>query len=74
MGRTRFDAVEKRAALKFAEDSGLVADSIDVRTKLMARVHSGEISLDEAQKELKKIKAGAKKAGKVTRAQAYSRG
>lgn len=73
--RTRFEAaIEKRDALKKAEAAGVVADSMDVRLELMDRVHKGEITLEQAQKELKKIKASAKKSGKLTRAQAYSRG
>jgi len=73
--RTRFEAaMEKRDAVKSAEASGQVADSMDVRMALMERVHTGEITLAQAQAELKKIKSGAKKAGKVTRAQAFSRG
>lgn len=73
--RTRFDAaMDKRDALKTAEASGQVADNMDVRLALMARVHSGEITLAQAQAELKKIKSGAKRAGLVTRAQAFSRG
>jgi hypothetical protein len=73
--RTAFEAsIEKKNAVKEAEKSGIVADSMDVRLALMARVDAGEITLEQAQAELKKIKAGAKKAGKVTRAQAYSRG
>jgi hypothetical protein len=75
MGRTAFEAsIDKKAALNEAEKSGAVADSKEVRLALMERVHRGEITLEQAQAELKKIKAGAKKAGKVTRAQAYSRG
>lgn len=73
--RTRFDAaLDKRDAVKTAEAAGQVADSMDVRLALMDRVHRGEITLAQAQAELKKIKSGAKKAGKVTRAQAFSRG
>lgn len=64
----------KRDALKTAEASGQVADSMAVRTALMERVDKGEITLAEAQAQLKKIKSGAKKAGLVTRAQAFSRG
>lgn len=58
-------------AMRDAEASGVVADSIDVRIALMARVDSGEITLEEAQAELRRIKRGAKAAGKVTRNQAY---
>ena len=73
--RTRFEAaMDKRDALKTAEAAGQVADNMDVRLALMARVHSGEITLAQAQAELKKIMSGAKRAGLVTRAQAFSRG
>lgn len=73
--RTRFDAaLEKTAARNAAEAAGQVADSMEVRLALMARVHSGEITLEAAQAELKRIKAGAKKAGKVTRSQAFNAG
>lgn len=65
---------DKRRALKAAEDAGAIADSMDVRRALMARVHAGEITLEQAQDELKKIKAGAGRAGKVTRAQAFNAG
>ena len=64
----------KRDALKTAEAAGQVADNMDVRLALMARVDSGEITLAQAQAELKKIKSGAKRAGLLTRAQAFSRG
>lgn len=73
--RTRFEAsIEKTQAMKEAEQAGQVADSMDVRLALMERVHSGEITLAQAQAELKKIKAGAKKRGMITRSQAFSRG
>lgn len=61
-------------ALKAAEAAGQVVDSMEVRTKLMERVHSGEITLEAAQAELKRIKRGAKAAGKVTRNQAFRGG
>lgn len=75
MSRTRFDAaMDKRAAVKASEASGQVADGMDVRLALMERVRTGEITLEQAQAELKKIKSGAKAKGLVTRAQAFSRG
>ena len=73
--RTKFEAsIDKKYALKDAEVAGTVADSMDVRLALMDRVHKGEITLEQAQDELKKIKSGAKRAGLVTRAQAFYRG
>lgn len=75
MSRTRFEAaMDKRQAVKSAEASGQVADSMDVRMALMERVRLGEISLEQAQAELKKIQSSAKRNGQITRAQAFSRG
>lgn len=71
----RFWRVEsQKAALKAAEASGQVADSMEVRTKLMERVHAGEITLKQAQAELKRIKRGANAAGLTTRSEAFRRG
>ncbi len=61
----------QRKAQKQAEADGRVADSMEVRKVLLARVKSGEITLAQAQAELKRIKRGAKAAGKVTRNQAF---
>ena len=75
MRRTRFEAgFDKRRALDKAEAEGLVADSMEYRTKLIERVHAGEITLEQAQAELKKVKSAAKRNGLLTRSQAYSRG
>jgi hypothetical protein len=60
--------------MKSAEEQGLVADSKEVRIALMERVHSGEITLVEAQAQLARIKRGAKANGQVTRNQAYRAG
>ena len=68
------DDVERRARLdaqKAAEADGRVADSMDVRLALIAKVHAGEITLQAAQTELARIKRGAKRAGKITRNQAW---
>ena len=73
--RTRFEAaIEKNLARNAAEAAGEVADSHTVRLAIMARVRSGEITLAQAQAELKKIQANAKSMGKITRSQAFSRG
>lgn len=64
----------KFEARRAAEASGQVADSMEVRKAIMARFHAGEITLQQAQVEIAHIKRGAKKAGKITRAQAFSRG
>lgn len=73
--RTQFEAaIEKREAVNQAEESGQVSDSMEVRKELMARVHSGEITLQDAQAELKRIQRESKNAGKVTRSQAFRLG
>jgi hypothetical protein len=70
-----FESVlRKRTAIQQAEKEGSIADSQEVRTELMRKLSSGEMTLAEVQAELKKIKCGAKKAGKITRSQAWSRG
>lgn len=73
--RTAFQAgIEKRQFVKQADAIGQIADSMDVRRDLMTRVHRGEITLEEAQLQLKKIQSGAKAKGLMTRAQAYNEG
>jgi len=73
--RTRFQAsLDKRNAMKKAEEQGEVADSIEVRTALMAKFHSGECTLEEIQSQLAAIKRGAKKRGLKTRSQAFREG
>ena len=73
--RTKFEAVlDKRRALREAESDGLVADSMEVRKALMARVWDGEITLEECQSELAKIKRQAKRNGLKTRSQVYRAG
>jgi hypothetical protein len=75
MRRTRWEAqFEKRQAVAKAEADGVLADSTEYRTKLVERVHAGEITLEQAQAELKKVKRDAKKNGLLTRSQAFSRG
>lgn len=73
--RTAFEAaLDKRREVKASEAAGEVADSKAVRLALMARVHSGEITLAQAQAELKTIQRNAAKNGQVTREQAFKRG
>lgn len=70
-GDAFWNAQRKRAGLKAAEESGKVADSMEVRKALIERMHKGELTLDQMQAELKRIKRGAKAAGKITRAKAW---
>lgn len=73
--RTRFEAsLDKKSNVKREEAAGNVADSKEVRLALMQRVHSGEITLLEAQEQLKTIKRDAKKNGMKTRSQAFNEG
>lgn len=68
------DSIEyanRRQWQREAEAEGRVADSMKVRLELMERVHKGEISLQEAQAQLSRIKAGAKRKGQITRNQAF---
>lgn len=64
----------KLDAMEDAEASGEVADSMAVRTALVEKMHAGEMTLEEVQAELKRIKRNAKKNGQITRDQAYRRG
>lgn len=64
----------KFEAQRQAEAAGKVADSMEVRKAVLARFHAGEITLDAAKAEIERIKRGAKKAGKITRNQAFLRG
>lgn len=73
--RTRFEAsLDKRANVKDCEEKGLIADSKEVRMALIEQVRTGELTLEQMQAKLKKIKAQAKKNGMLTREQAFSRG
>lgn len=68
------DYLESRArnkAVEQAEAEGRVADSLEVRMALIKRHEAGEITFDEMQAELKRIKRNAKKNGQVTRSQAW---
>jgi hypothetical protein len=48
----RFWRIEgQKAALRKAEAGGQVADSLEVRTALIERVHKGEITLEAAARE-----------------------
>jgi benzoyl-CoA reductase/2-hydroxyglutaryl-CoA dehydratase subunit BcrC/BadD/HgdB len=75
MKRTAFERrMDRFEELKRSEAAGEVADSMDVRLKLIERMKAGELTLEQVQDELKRIKRNAKKVGKVTRTQAFRRG
>lgn len=45
MGRTKFEAtLNKRDAIKQGETAGIVADSMEVRGQLIARMEAGELT------------------------------
>ena len=75
MSRDRHTAsIDKRANVNKCEAEGIIADSKEIRLALMAQVRSGEKTIAEVQKALKKIQLHAKKLGKITRNQAFYRG
>ena len=61
-----------RSLIKKAEADGVVADSMDVRKEIIRRIESREITPEQGQAELRKIKRDAKKNGMVTRNQAFN--
>ena len=66
-----FKHSRKMDAVRTAEANGEVADSMDVRKALIAKMNAGEMTLDQVKAELARIKRCAKGAGKITRAAAY---
>lgn len=67
-----FDAQRKKKLVNSAEERGLIADSMTVRLELIARVKNGELTLDQAQAELKRIQRNAAGASRMTtRAKAW---
>lgn len=63
----------KLDGIKSAEEAGSVADSMEVRLALIARMDAGELTLTQVQAELARIKRSAKRNGQVTRNQAFLR-
>ena len=61
----------KLANQRQAEADGLVADSMEVRMALVAKMNTGEMTLRQVQAELQRIKRSGRRAGKITRAEAY---
>jgi DNA polymerase III delta prime subunit len=69
---TRFEiALRKKEALHEAEKSGVLADGMEVRLQLIEKMHAGEMTLEQVQQELKRIKRNAKKNGLMTRSQVW---
>lgn len=53
-----------------ADAKGLIADSVSVRVALMEKFHAGDMTLEEVQAEVNRLKRTAKKNGMITRTQA----
>lgn len=71
-GRDWYDRrMDKRVALQIAEEQGIVADSSEVRASLIAKIHSGEMTIEQVQAELRRVKREAKKNGLKTRDQIW---
>ncbi len=68
-----YSNLRKSEALEAADAAGEIADSMEVRAKLIAQMQSGEKTLAEIQAELEAIKRSAKKSGKLTRTQMWNR-
>ncbi len=62
----------KRGALKQADASGQIADSTEVRMRLIAEMTRGEKTLEQVQAELASIKRAARKNELRTRSQVYN--
>lgn len=67
-----FEAIERRRHINDREAEGKVADNMEVRMAIVARIHAGEITLEQGQAELRRIKRQAKAAGQITRDQAWN--
>ncbi|KTC33747.1 hypothetical protein AO265_35830 [Pseudomonas sp. ABAC61] len=63
--------LDKRVALQIAEEQGIVADSSALRASLVAKIHAGEMTIEQVQAELRKVKREAKKNGLRTRDQIW---
>ena len=57
---------ERRRATEKRLNDPNTADNIDVRKGLLKQVSDGQITLQEAQSKLKKIKSNAKRNGQQT--------
>jgi hypothetical protein len=62
--------MERKELRRKAEVDGVIADSMEVRGDIVRRIESREITPEQGQAELRRIKRDAKKNGKVTREQA----
>jgi hypothetical protein len=58
---------QRMIQLEKDQATGVVADSDSVRAALVEKMHAGEMTLEQVQSELKRIKREAKKAGRPIR-------
>lgn len=66
-------SLARREALRKAEAAGEVADSRSVRMALIRKMDAGEMTLEEVQAELRRIQRNAKREGRKTRDQFFTR-
>lgn len=63
--------IDKGVTLQIAEEQGIVADSTEFRLSLVAKLKSGELTIEQAQAQLRTVKRDARKNGKKTRSQIW---
>ena len=66
-----FRVRDKNQAVAAAESQGVIADSMDGRMRIVNAIKSGEMTLEEGQKELAQIKRNASKNGQTTRGRVW---
>lgn len=59
--------INKPPTKTIAEDNNMIADSSEVRTQLLEQVNDGRLTLQQAQKQLKRIQKTAHEKGLYTR-------
>lgn len=64
---------QRMLALDKDQAAGIVADSDAVRAALVAKMHAGEMTLEQVQAELKRIHREAKKNGQPIRADYFKK-
>ena len=71
MSNAFYANLRKRESVSRLDSSGQIADSLEVRGKLIEQMQRGEKTLEQIQAELALIKRDAKRSGKLTRARAW---
>lgn len=65
---------DKLNAVRKAEREGKIADSLPVRKAILDKVFAGQLTLEEAQQEMNRLKSTAKKKGLLTTEQVWVQG